>query len=453
MFLLVAAAVGGWWWRQAGEPAGPPLPDKPSVAVLPFENPSGDERLGRLADGMAGNIIAELSKFDLFVIARGTSFGYRDKPHDARTVGRELGVRFVVEGRLEGDGKRLRTTVDLVDATSGGQAWSERYDRPLDDLFAVQDELAQRIANSIGGINGATRRALLEKARAKPPQSLQAFDLFLLARAERARDTKEANARAVELAKQAIELDPGFGRAYTLLAFLYEDQALDGFADYAAVADLWLAAATRAAELDPDSGWARLVLAQRYSMDSADFPRFASELERAADLAEGDAANMVEVAGQLPWIGRTARAVEMFERAIRLDPASIDDYRYAQRNIYFHARRFREAAAAAEALDTTDRMGMARNVMIYAQLEAPGELEQWRPRLLKEVPDWSAELYFDLNGDYPPAAAAERALVLESIAKAGLPRCATPEQLAEKPTMRRMPECEAERAKAAAVKL
>ena len=335
----------------------------------------------------------------------------------------------------------------------GRRGLVRRYDRPLDDLFAVQDELAQRIANSIGGINGATRRALLEKARAKPPQSLQAFDLFLLARAERARDTKEANARAVELAKQAIELDPGFGRAYTLLAFLYEDQALDGFADYAAVADLWLAAATRAAELDPDSGWARLVLAQRYSMDSADFPRFASELERAADLAEGDAANMVEVAGQLPWIGRrrarsrcsSAPSGSIPRRStITATPSATSTSTRAG-----SGRR----PAAAEALDTTDRMGMARNVMIYAQLEAPGELEQWRPRLLKEVPDWSAELYFDLNGDYPPAAAAERALVLESIAKAGLPRCATPEQLAEKPTMRRMPECEAERAKAAAVKL
>ena len=115
LLLLVAAGVGGWWWRQAGEAAGPPLPDKPSVVVLPFDNPTGDARLGRLADGMVGNVIADLPRFGVFVIARGTSFTYQGKPHDARSIGRELGVGFLVEGSLQGDGQRLRATVHLVD--------------------------------------------------------------------------------------------------------------------------------------------------------------------------------------------------------------------------------------------------------------------------------------------------------------------------------------------------
>jgi class 3 adenylate cyclase/TolB-like protein len=306
LFLLVVAAAGGWWWRQAGEPAGPALPDKPSIVVLPFDNLTGDERLGRLADGMVENIIADLPRHGLFVIARGTSFAYRDKPHDARSIGRELGVRYVVEGSLQGDGERLRAIVNLVDATTGGQLWSERYDRPLDDLFAVQDELGQRIFNAIGGAFGATLRAATEAARRKPTESLQAYDLLLLAREERLRRTEEANTKAIELARRAIEIDPSSWLAHYSLAEAYADQVFAGWVSFDEAAGEWLAEATRAVELEPGSGWARLVLAWYYAAANDD-ARYMNELERAADLADGDALLMAMVAGELPWAGQTAR--------------------------------------------------------------------------------------------------------------------------------------------------
>ena len=223
LLLLIAAGVGGWWWRQAGE-TGPPLPDKPSVVVLPFDNPTGDARLGRLADGMVGNVIADLPRFGVFVIARGTSFTYQDKPHDARSIGRELGVGFLVEGSLQGDGQRLRATVNLVDTGTGAEIWSERYDRPLDDLFAVQDELAQRIANSIGGTRGAARRAQIEAARSKPAAALKAFDLYLLAEEMRRTRDEQSELKAQELIRHAIELDPTFARAYAVLGATYRRQ-------------------------------------------------------------------------------------------------------------------------------------------------------------------------------------------------------------------------------------
>ena len=124
LLLLAGVGVGGWWWYQRteveAEAGGLPLPDKPSVAVLPFDNLSGDERLGRLADGMVEDIIADLSRFrELFVIARNSSFVYKGKPHDVRQVGRELGVKYVLEGSLQGDGGRLRVTAQLIDATTG----------------------------------------------------------------------------------------------------------------------------------------------------------------------------------------------------------------------------------------------------------------------------------------------------------------------------------------------
>ncbi len=119
LLLLTGAGAGGWWWYQSGraEAGGLPLPDKPSVAVLPFDNLCGDERLGRLADGMVEDIIADLSRFrELFVIARNSSFVYKGKPHDVRQVGRELGVKYVLEGSVQGDGGRLRVTAQLIDA-------------------------------------------------------------------------------------------------------------------------------------------------------------------------------------------------------------------------------------------------------------------------------------------------------------------------------------------------
>jgi TolB-like protein/Tfp pilus assembly protein PilF len=453
LFLLVAAAAGGWWWRQAGEPADPALPDKPSIVVLPFDNLTGDARLGRLADGMVENVIADLPRHGLFVIARGTSFAYRDKPHDARSIGRELGVRYVVEGSLQGDGKRLRATVNLVDATTGAQLWSERYDRPLDDLFAIQDELARRIFNAVGGAFGATLRAATEAARRKPTENLQAYDLLLLAREERLRRTEEANVKATELTKRAIELDPSSWLAHYALAEAYADRYWNDWSPFDEIADEWRAEASRAVELDPGSGWARLVLAYYY--DAADDDaRYKTEVERAADLADGDALLMAMVALDLPWIGQTARAAELLDGALRLDPRSIDRHRWIPAAVYFYARRFEEAAAAIDdtAWETLGIGDLARYTMVYAQLGRPAELARWRSRLLGKMPDFSTERLLDFTGEYMPAAAAERALVLESVAKAGRPMCAAPEQLAARPGMRRMPECEAERAKAAVPK-
>ena len=449
MFLLIAAAVGGWWWRQAGAPAGPPLPDKPSVVVLPFDNPGGDARLGRLADGMVENVIAELPRFGVFVIGRGTSFGYRDKPHDARSIGRELGVRYVVEGSLEGDGQRLRAIVGLVDAATNGQVWSERYDRPLEDLFAVQDELAQRIANSIGGIAGAIGRAQLEAARAKPADALQAYDLLLLAGEARADWSKEGDLQALEFGRRAAQLDPNFGSVYINLAYTYRQLMASEFAPRAETMTAWLEAANRAVELEPNNAWARYILAKRY-MYGNDLRQGASELRRAADLAEGNGRQMIFVASDIPFIGESARGVDLLNRGLRLDPGSLDDIRWMQRDVNFFARRFEEAAVAAEATSDPESWDMYFSAMVYARLGRAADLERWRSRLLEADPGVSAEHMFSNSGDFLlPEAAAERALFLESAASARLPICATPEQFAKEPDMRRMPECDAERAKAA----
>ena len=447
VFPLLAVAALHCGCQPAGA-ADSPRPGEPWIVVLPLANTTGDARLGRLADGLIKDVITDLPRSGVPAIAFGTSFSYRDKPSDPREVGRELGVRYVVEGSLQRDSQRLRAAVDLIDVATGEQVWSERYDRPLEEFFAVQDELTEKIAGSAGGLSDATQRAYLEEARGKPSRNLQAYELWLLADEERRRNIKDANAKALGLVQQALQLDPQFGRAYLTLAYIYAQQAWNGYASYGEVAPAWLEAANRAAELLPTSGWAQMVLAQRYVMDN-DFARYESGLKQAGDLAEGDAALMAELANEMAWAGQTPRGVELLDSALRFDPASTGKYGYARSWVYFHAHRFEEAAAAVETMDNPGLAQVMNAAMIYAQLGRTAELEQWRSRLLAREPDASAEFYFTLVGEFVPSATAERALVIESLVKAGLPRCATLEQLARMPDMRRMPECEPERAKAA----
>src|SRR4051794_2461719 len=171
VLLLVGAGAGGWWWyRQAREPAraaGPALPAKPSVAVLPLANLSGDVRWERLADGITEDLITDLAQDpDLLVIAHNSVDAYKGKAVDLRQVGRELGVRYVLEGSLQADAGRVRLTAQLIDATSGGHLWAERYDRPETDLFAIQDEVAQRVAGALGGWYGRLNEARRGQAQA-----------------------------------------------------------------------------------------------------------------------------------------------------------------------------------------------------------------------------------------------------------------------------------------------
>jgi class 3 adenylate cyclase/TolB-like protein len=446
LLALVATGSGGWWWWQReGRDEAAPFGDRISVVVLPFDNLSGDERLGRLADGMVVDIIEGLSvSRELAVIAPGTSFAYRDRTHDARQIGQELGVTYVVDGSLQGDGDRLRATVQLVDAATSTQVWAERYDRPLDDLFAVQEELTQRIASTLTG--GVIARAAADAARRKPTKSLQAYDLLLLAQQERSRWTREGNARALELARQAIALEPRLAPAYVQLGLVYLQQLDLGLAASVDEAlEGWLEAARKAVELDPTDARARVVLYKRY-LYGGDFSRAVPELERALELAPGNAGILGDIAIDLPWLGQSERAVQLGERAKLLDPSTAHDGVLTA--AYFFTGRFAEAAATVDAMEQPDRWSQLYAVLSYAQLDRAAELERWRARLRESWPDYSNERSVAETSDFAPAAAAERDLWVESHAKAGLPLCATAEQLAADPAMRRLPECDAERAKA-----
>jgi TolB-like protein/class 3 adenylate cyclase len=349
--LLLLAGVGvGWWWYQRteveAEAGGLPLPDKPSVAVLPFDNLSGDERLGRLADGMVEDIIANLSRFrDLFVIARNSSFVYKGKPHDVRQVGKELGVKYVLEGSVQLAGERLRVTAQLIDARTGAHVWSERYDRPLDDLFAVRDDVTATIAATLGSIDGRIAARELEGVRRKEPASLQTYDYPLLSTYHRRRGTKEDNARALEFARKAVDLDPTFARAHLDLAWAYSVEA--DFAwnvSWREAMDGWREAVHKAVALDPGDVMARICLARYYGYNN-DFERQLAELERALQLEPNNPDVLINAGKDLPWLEPPGRAVGLVERAFRLNPHPPAVYYNHAKHPYYYSRQFEKAIA------------------------------------------------------------------------------------------------------------
>jgi adenylate cyclase len=264
------------------------LPDKPSIAVLRFENFSDDPKQARLADGITEDIITDLSRFrDLFVTARNSTFVYKDKATDVRQIARELGVQYVLEGSLQTDGKRVRITAQLIDATTGNHVWSERYDRPLDDIFAVQGEVTQTIAASLAGQYGGMARAGREVARRKPPENLQAYEYYLLGLEAKHRFTKEDNKKAQELFGKAIDLDPNFARAYVGLVWTHNLEINFGWTDsWQQCMDNWFVASKAALADDHLDAEAHLTLGL-YHLYLNNFAHGLAESERAlADLAK-----------------------------------------------------------------------------------------------------------------------------------------------------------------------
>src|SRR4051794_17049856 len=199
----------------AAAPLSPP--DKPAVAVLPFDNLSGDPEQAYFSDGITEDIITELCRFrELLVIARNSSFAFRGKAVDVREIGRALGAGYVVEGSVRCAGERVRITAQLIDAAMGAHLWAERWDRPLDDVFAVQDEIARGIVATVAA---RVLEASEVAARRRPPRDVRAYDLFLQGYRLSDTYTPEAQARAKDLFERARQVDPTFARAYTGLAF------------------------------------------------------------------------------------------------------------------------------------------------------------------------------------------------------------------------------------------
>jgi TolB-like protein/class 3 adenylate cyclase len=328
LFLLVAAA-GGWWWRVS-EPTDPPLPDKPSIAVLPFTNMSGDPTQEYFSDGITEDIITALAQSEgLFVIARNSSFAYKGKTVDVRQVGRELGVRYVLEGSVQRSGKRLRITAQLIDAFIGAHTWTERWDREMSDLFAVQDEIARKIAGSIGAIgagHGVLREAELGRVGQLSDDELRAYDLFL--RGITAVDTfsKEGNERGRSLLEQAVALDLRYGRAWGKLAWTHIiDFNARWSADPVASLEKGIATAEAGVRADPSSAWPQWSLGAALSFKGR-LAEAREAYERAITLNPNDADVICDYGWLLAYLGEPQVGQKHIAEAMRLNPRYPDWY-------------------------------------------------------------------------------------------------------------------------------
>jgi len=274
-----------------------PLPDKPSIAVLPFRNMSDDPEQEYFADGMVDDIITALSRFkQVFVIARNSSFTYKGKSPDLRQVGRELGVRYVLEGSIRKASNRLRITGQLVDAVTGAHLWADRVEGALENVFDLQDQVTMSI---VGTIVQQVDQAEIERARRQPAANLSAYDCYLRARAIASPSTPDSNAHALDLLKQAIDLDPAFAPFYGLAASLHAERRSYG----------WM---------------------EDISKESKEVAETARLAHLAAELGQGDAEVLALACNALAYVAQDLDAgMALIYRATKINPNSWTAWRYS----------------------------------------------------------------------------------------------------------------------------
>ncbi len=328
------------------------LPDKPAIAVLPFTNMSGEPEKEYFADGITENIITNLSRFrDFFVIARNSTFAYKGKAVKIQDLSRELGVGYVLEGSVQRSADRIRITAQLIDGQTGGTLWSERYDRQLDDIFAVQDEVVERIVGTLAsGYGGRLRKAWQRQARGAGTQNAKAFDLFMRGMDLFDRWTKEDMKAGRECFEAAIQLDPTYAKAYAKLAWSHLEDGIQGWnKDFEECLTKALACANKAIECEDEESWGHWALAGCFVF-SLQHDRAIAEFERAVELNPNDADVLNDVGYCLSYAGRAEEALEFVRKAMRLNPHYPEWYLLQLGPIYFDARRYDEAIATIEGL-------------------------------------------------------------------------------------------------------
>ena len=355
--------------------SGLPLPDRPAIAVLPFNNMSGEREQEYFSDGISEDIITALSKLRwLFVIARNSSFTYKGKSVHMKQVAEELGVRYLLEGSVRKSGDRVRITAQLNDVATGSHIWAERYDRDLADVFAVQDQITEAI---VAAIEPQIYAAENFRARSKPPNSLDAWDLVMRALWHYWRVTRQDNMVAQALLEKAITIDPNYGQALSVLATSHMSGVHLGWAELGSTAPIAERAALAAVAADSEDPWAHNALGSVY-FSTRRLDDSLAEFELALQLNPNFSLAQGYYGLALSYCGRWQEAHEAAQRAIRLsprDPSSALYYgiaAYAQ----FVGRNYQQAIALArEAIrQRGDFTGAYRVLTVAAAMTGQAEV-------------------------------------------------------------------------------
>jgi adenylate cyclase len=427
--VLLLLALGLWasWPRPlglaidlvglSGPPVNPELPDRPSIVVLPFANVSGNPEQEYFSDGITEELITDLAGVpELFVISRNSAFTYKGQPVKVRDVGRDLGVRYVLEGTVRKVEGRVRITAQLIDATSGFHLWSESYDRELSDILALQSEISQQI---LVALKVKLRDAALERIARRSSRDLKALDTLWRGVAHSQRDTREGNLEARYLYERAIEQDPDFAVAYAFAGITYWIEYSFGWNLDPALLDRAAEMASRALALDPSTGPAQTVL----SVINLGQDRLAEALvaaERAVELAPNTEVPHVVLGLALARQGRFVAAMQSVARAARLNPRAPSGAWIAVAYVNFAAGRTETAVELWEQVRAANPDMIIAHIPLAALYESEGRHEEARA-LAQEI--------LRVNRDLTAESATELALALgfdtndaiDNLRRAGLP--------------------------------
>jgi adenylate cyclase len=393
------------------------VPDKPSIAVLPFDNMSEMSEDVYFADGIAEDIITELSRYpDLFIVARNSSFTYRGKAVRVGDVARALGVRYVLEGSVRRSGNRVRINAQLIDATGGNHLWAQRYDCNLKDLFSVQDEVTQSI---VGVLPERVQAAAFETANRKTSSSLDAYDHLLRGKYCHHLETLQANSEAEAHFDRSIDLDPRFASAYAWKACTLA-QAW-GYEFRARTPDLFqriIELVERAASLDENDTECHRIMC-RIALIQAKYAKSEYHLERALALNANDPRLVVQRGINLTFLGEPKAAIPWIERAMRFDPFSAHRYYLDLVRALFMDRRPAEAVAVLERTTREHWQHYLWAAASYAALnEEAAALEAARQAIILR-PQLSIASYVD--GGFKWKRSEDRDRLREALARAGVP--------------------------------
>ena len=365
--------------------------DKPSIAVLPFNNMSGDAEQEFFADGITEDIITELSRFrELFVISRNSSFKFKGRAVEVQKFARELGVQYVVEGSVRKSGRRVRITVQLIDAETDRHLWAERYDRDLEDIFAIQDEVTTAI---VATLPGRVEAAARDRAARTTTDNMAAYECVLTGKVLHHRSTREDNAKALRLLERAIQLDPNYAHAHAWRACVLGQTWVYNWCESRPATQVQIVEALNAALAldDNDSDVHRILAAINLIQDKHDQAVY--HQRRALSLNPNDDLVVVQQGEMLTWLGEPEEGIDWIKKAMRLNPYHPERFWSHLARAQFAARRYREAIDALKCITAPDALHRACVAGCHAQLGEAEAADEQRQATLAIAPDFRIAEY------------------------------------------------------------
>jgi TolB-like protein/class 3 adenylate cyclase/Tfp pilus assembly protein PilF len=438
ILLLIGLGAAVWYALPHGTPGG----STPGIAVLPLDNIGYDEATNRLADGLTEDIITDLARFQgILVIARNSTMIYKGKAVDVRQVGKDLNVGYVLEGSIQKRADQIRITAQLINADTGAHIWADSWDRPLADTFAVQTEIAERVAGSLASTTGGESIAAdqIRKLKGRPPASLTAYDDYLLAVEGDIIFTKESMFAGVDYATKAIALDPAFARAYGIRARLEYNTTHYGV-DYETAMRAMEADARRAVELDPNDpetrgAWTWYLFNRGRNAESE------IEVRKALEVNPSNVGVLNMASSIFAFNGHPDEGARLADRSLRIDPRANSLSLNTLKDAYFLDRRFKDLIAGVSRVpeDARSRGGRLFLAFSYALLGQHDDAERTRAAVLAHYPKISAEQM--MNQGWTFTRPQEQNLFLDGFRATNLPLCAADADLAKFAKPVRLPEC------------